>query len=260
VKGEIKVGFIGGGRITRIILGGLKNAKKMVDYKCVVSDIQPDTLEKLKRDYPEIDITDDNRKSAESSIVFFAVHPPVIGKCTDEIKGFLKKEAVIISLAPKITIAKLSEMLGSFNRIVRMIPNAPSIINSGYNPVSFSNAFTVSEKQQLLNFLNILGESPEVEEEKLEAYAILTAMGPTYIWFQLYELHNIVNKFGLDDTEIEEGITKMIYGAVKTMYNSGLTPSSVMDLVPVKPLGEDEESIKNIYRTRLENLFKKLKG
>ncbi|MCM8761870.1 MAG: hypothetical protein NC929_00935, partial [Candidatus Omnitrophica bacterium] len=100
----------------------------------------------------------------------------------------------------------------------------------------------------------------EVEEEKLEAYAILTTMGPTYLWFQLYKLQDIVKSFGLSETEIEEGILKMIYGSIQTMYKSGLPPSSVMDLVPVKPLGEEEGNIKIIYERCLNNLFKKLKG
>ena len=34
----------------------------------------------------------------------------------------------------------------------------------------------------------------------------------------------------------------------------------VMDLVPVKPLGEDEAAIRNAYRTKLTGLYQKLKG
>lgn len=255
-----KIGFIGGGRITRIILGGFKNAGKINEYKYIISDIQPEILERLKKEYTDITITDNNKQCVLSDIVFLAVHPPVIEKFADEIKTCLTQDKVLISLAPKVTIAKLSEMLNGFNRIIRMIPNAPSIINNGYNPVCFSMVFTKTEKEELLNILNILGESPEVEEEKLEAYAILTAMGPTYLWFQLFELQDIVKSFGLYEKEIEEGIIKMVCGAVKMMYKSGLSPSSVMDLIPVKPLGEEEENVKNIYRKHLNNLFKKLKG
>ncbi|MCM8777759.1 MAG: NAD(P)-binding domain-containing protein [Candidatus Omnitrophica bacterium] len=254
------IGFIGGGRITRIILGGFKNAGKINEYRYIISDIQPEVLERIKREYPEITITEDNKQPTSSDIIFLAVHPPVIEKVSDEIKTCLTQDKTLISLAPKVTIAKLSDMLNGFNRIVRMIPNAPSIVNSGYNPVHFSATFTQTEKKELLDILNILGENPEVEEEKLEAYAILTAMGPTYLWFQLYKLQDIVKSFGLSEKEIEEGIIKMIYGSIKTMYKSGLPPSSVMDLVPVKPLGEEEGNIKIIYERCLNNLFKKLKG
>ncbi|MCM8820900.1 MAG: NAD(P)-binding domain-containing protein, partial [Candidatus Omnitrophica bacterium] len=239
---------------------GFKNAGKINEYKYIISDIQPEVLEKLKSEYSEITITEDNKQSTSSDIIFLAVHPPVIEKVAYEIKTCLTQNKIIISLASKVTITKLSEMLNNFKRIVRMIPNAPSIINSGSNPVHFSPTFTQTEKKELLSILSILGDSPEVEEEKLEAYAILTAMGPTYLWFQLYELQDIVRSLGLCEKEIEEGIIKMVCGAVRTMYKSGLSPSSVMDLVPVKPLGEQEENIKNIYRSCIEKVFKKLKG
>jgi pyrroline-5-carboxylate reductase len=39
-----------------------------------------------------------------------------------------------------------------------------------------------------------------------------------------------------------------------------MKPGEVMDLVPVKPLAEDEEAIRDMYTDRLTALFNKLKG
>jgi len=33
-----------------------------------------------------------------------------------------------------------------------------------------------------------------------------------------------------------------------------------MDLIPVKPLGEEEANIRNIYRIKLQGFYSKLKG
>jgi len=99
-----------------------------------------------------------------------------------------------------------------------------------------------------------------VDEEKLEAYAIITAMGPTYLWFQLFELFELGKSFGLTDKQAWKGIKKMLKGAVETVDESGLTPEEVMDLVPVRPLGEDEAMIRDAYRTKLTGLYQKLKG
>ena len=43
------------------------------------------------------------------------------------------------------------------------------------------------------------------------------------------------------------------------MYKSGLTPGEVIDLIPVKPIGEHESQIAEIYRTKLVGLFEKIK-
>lgn len=254
------LGFIGAGRVAKILLGGLKRAGKLPS-KIIVSDANEDILQKLKRDFPEIGaIPKGNHQAASQDVVFVALHPPVMGGILAEIRSDLKPSGIVVSLAPKLSIGKLSELLGGFSRIVRMIPNAPSIVNEGYNPVAFHRALTGADKESLLALFRALGDCPEVDEEKLESYAILTAMGPTYLWFQLYELQNLGRQFGLTDEELHDGMPKMIAGAVKTMFEAGLSPQEVMDLIPVKPLGEEEANIGNAYRSRLTGLYQKLKS
>ena len=38
------------------------------------------------------------------------------------------------------------------------------------------------------------------------------------------------------------------------------TPEEVMDLIPVKPIGENEEEIRNTLNTKLMGLFEKIKS
>ena len=254
------MGFIGGGRITRIFLEAL-NRKKMLPATVVVSDASGEVLQKLKEKFLKIQTAQgDSAKAAGQDLVFLALHPPAIGGGLAEIKATLKPGAVLVSLAPRFTIKVLSEGLGGFDRIVRMIPNAPSIVGEGYNPVAFGPGITTKEKEDLSRLFKKLGDCPQVDEEKLEAYAIITAMGPTYLWFQLYELMELGKSFGLTDKQAWKGIKKMLKGALETIDESGLSPDEVMDLIPVKPLGEDEAMIRNAYRTRLTGLYQKLKG
>jgi len=254
------MGFIGGGRITRIFLEALSR-KKMLPGTVVVSDASAEVLQKLKARFPKVGISQgDNRKPAAQDIVFLAIHPPAIGGSLGEITAALKPGAVLVSLAPRFTIKALSEGLGGFNRIVRMIPNAPSVVNEGYNPVAFGPGIITKEKEDLSRLFKKLGDCPEVDEKKLEAFAMITAMGPTYLWFQLYELLELGKSFGLTDKQAWKGIKKMLKGALETIDESGLSPEEVMDLIPVKPLGEDEAAIRNVYRTKLTGLYQKLKG
>ncbi len=60
-------------------------------------------------------------------------------------------------------------LLGGVTKVVRMIPNAASLIHEGYNPVAFSSAISVAEKAQLQKLFAHWGEAPEVDETKLEA-------------------------------------------------------------------------------------------
>lgn len=252
------IGFIGGGRVTRIILEGFQ--RKGTEFKEVfVSDANPDVLVSLKSKFQNIKTSSDNRQPASGDAVFIALHPAAVLPALDEIKSSLKPEAVLVPLAPKITIVKISETLGGFNRIVRMIPNAPSIVNEGYNPVAFGNGISQQERDELLRLFSALGECPAVKEETLEAYAVLAAMGPTYFWFQWEELENLGAAFGLEKEEARRTLSAMIRGAERAYFRSGLASAEVMELIPVKPLKDDEEDIRSRFRQRLQPLFEKIK-
>jgi pyrroline-5-carboxylate reductase len=254
------IGFIGGGRVAKIILNGWKRAGTLPN-KIIVSDSNSDVLQKLKKDVQQIETVINNAKiPAACDIVIIGLHPPVVNEVLQEIISVLKPTAIVVSLAPQISIAKISEALGGFKNIARINPSAPSIVNAGYNPVVFSNTMNHAERKTVLDLFHSLGDCPEVPEELLEAYAITTAMGPTYMWFQLYELQELAKSFGMAPDTLKDAIPKMVNGAVKTMYESGLTPAEVMDLVPVKPLSDDETVIKGFYRNKLSALYKKLKS
>ncbi len=252
------IGFIGGGRVTRIFLEGWRRANALAG-NIVVNDCNADTLAKLKAGFPAINTAHGNGAAAAQDIVFLAVHPPVMAEVASAVKGSLKPGALVVSLAPKFTIAKLTELLGGFARLARVIPNAPSVVNFGFNPVTFGPALTAADKAELTGLLTPLGECPDVAEEKLEAYALLTGMGPTYLWFQLQALRDVATGLGLGDAEITPALKRMVCGSARTLLESGLTPTEVMDLIPVKPLAEMEPQVAEMYRTRLPGLYQKIK-
>lgn len=257
---EKTVGFVGGGMVARIILGGLKKAGRLPS-RIVASDTNPDVLKRLQSAFPDIEIAPNNNcEAAAQDIVFLGLHPPALAGSLVEIRDCLRPGAIVISLAPKLSIVKLAEGFGGFDRIARLIPNAASIIGEGYNPIAFSKSFSLQEKEEMQSLLSALGKCPEVEESKLEAYAVITAMGSTYLWFQLHEIRNLGESFGMSAEEAETGVAEMVAGTVRTLFGSGMSAEEAMDLIPVKPLGEDEANIKAMYRARLEPLYKKLKS
>jgi len=91
----------------------------------------------------------------------------------------------------------------------------------------------------------------------LEGYAIVSAMLPTYFWFQIQELEKIAQQCGLSEEEAAKTVKATLKRAIKTYYNSGLSPAEVMDLIPVKPIGEHETKIREIYQIKLMGLFGK---
>lgn len=254
-----KFGFIGGGRVARILLNGLGHSG-MLPSEVLVYDTQSDVSKDLKRAFPGIETVDDMRNAAKQEMVFLSVHPPAIAGCLDTLKTNLRPDAVLVSLAPKPDCAALSGKLGGFSRIIRMLPNAPAFINKGYNPVVFYHGIDEQLKQRFFDRMGGLGKMPEVRDEDLAAYAVISAMGPTYLWFQFNELLNLAVSFGLTREHAATAILETVGGSAEIMLQGGLTPEQVMDLVPVKPLAGHEEAICEAYRENLTGMYNKLKA
>ena len=250
-------GFIGGGRITRIFLKGFSDAKVQFE-KVVVFEPNTETAQSLQQQFPEIEVAESLQAAAKQGMVFLAVHPPVMMETLQNIKESVDKNSVVISLAPKITLEKMSAVLPVKN-LVRMIPNATSFINEGFNPVAFHAEMDEEKKKKCLKILKKLGKTFETEESKLEGYAINSAMLPTYFWFQWQELEKIATETGLSAEEARKTVASTLKRAWKLYYKSGLSPEQVMDLIPVKPIGENEPEIRNFLNSKLLGLFGKIK-
>lgn len=253
-----RVGFIGAGRVAKILLAGWTRAQAM-PARVVLYDTNPEMAASLKSSYSGIEASAEPAGAAAQDVVFLAVHPPAMAEAAAAIQGALRPDAVLVSLAPKFTIEKLAGLLGGFRRIARAIPNAPSVVGRGYNPVAFAHALNPDDKARVRGLLSPLGDAPEVDEPRLEAYAILAAMGPTYFWPQVYALAALGESFGLTREEALATLDTMLWGSVATMRESGLTPEAVQDLIPVKPMADEVATLVAAYQTKLTGLMEKIK-
>jgi pyrroline-5-carboxylate reductase len=251
-----RVGFIGGGRVTRVLVGGWRHAGAFPDA-ILVNEPDDAAFARLAEPCPEV-----RRSSMEAAaaagVVFVALHPPVLAPMMPALRPCLDAQAIVVSLAPKIPLSALAAGLGT-PRVVRMIPNAPSIIGRGYNPVAFGDGVDPKARQVLSALFGPWGAWPEVPERDLEAYAILTGMGPTYYWYQWQALRDVAVQFGLSPDRADEALHQMLDGAQATLLRSGLAPAAVMDLIPVRPLQAIEESVSAAYGTALPALHAKIR-
>jgi pyrroline-5-carboxylate reductase len=254
---KYSIGFIGGGRITKIMLKAFIN--RQITFSSVkVFDINTDVVDALQKEFPFITVVGDYLTVFESSVTFLALHPPVLKEFLESWKDG-KTNSIIVSLAPKITLEKMSKTFET-DHVARLIPSATSYINKGYNPITFSQKFDEKEKSLILNLLTNLGHTFEVAEPKLEAYAILSAMLPTYFWFQWNKLEKIGIQMGLSEEECRNSIKSALIAAVNLFFESGLTFQQANNLITYKPISENQQQIEDIYQTKLIELFNKIKS
>lgn len=250
------IGFIGAGRVAHIMLGGWQKAGTALPT-VYVFDTSAEAVAALQAAFPQVKAASLVEVAAQG-LVFAALHPPAMADTLAQIRDVIRADAVFCSLAPRLRLPALQEKLGGFARLARMNPNATSIVAQGYNPISFADGLPADARAALLALLTPLGQTPEVADELIETYAVVSAMGPTYFWFQFDALRQQAEGFGLSPEAARETLRTMLHGAVETLFASGLPPERVMTLVPVRPMAESEAAIIEMQRQGVGGMHAKL--
>jgi pyrroline-5-carboxylate reductase len=252
------VSFIGSGRVARIMLGGWKKANALPQV-ILAYDVNPVAVAALQTEFPVVAMATLD-EAAGADLVFGALHPPAMPEMLASIAGKLKENAIFCSLSPKVKLATLKEKLRGFSRLARMNPNSPGVVGKGFNPIAFAEELPVTARSELLNLLKPLGQSPQVEENLLESYAVISAMGPTYFGFQFAEVEKLANVFGLAPEAAREAMRAMLHGTVDMLFASDLPREKALDLVPVRPLAEHEAEIAGMLQKQIGGVYAKLTG
>ena len=258
VHHNMPIGFIGGGRVTRIILSGLSR-RNALPAQIAVYDIRQEQMESLASDYSAVrPVASPAELVSASRMIFLAVHPPEVSEILRDIGGHLDADRLVVSLAPKINFDQMFAAAGKSIPLIRVIPNAPSAIDKGYNVYAIPPHISGEHLQQVSSLFTPLGEFREVDETLLEAYATLTGMGPTYLWFLFQYLYRQAIDLGIEPPEARQALNTMIAGTSDTLFNSGMTYEQVLDLIPGYPLRKYEDNITSLYREVITGLYEKL--
>ena len=144
-----KIGFIGCGNMGKAILGGLIASGQVQPGQIWVYTPSPDKVAALRDQYG-INAAGSAQEVAQiADIVFGAVKPGIMTKVLGDIASSLNKESLVVSIAAGVTLEQLARALGHDRKIIRAMPNTPSLVNAGMTSVT-PNALVSSEDVALL--------------------------------------------------------------------------------------------------------------
>lgn len=190
------ISFIGGGNMTEALIKGIINAGVYKPRNIFVSDIRPERLAYLAKEYG-VKTTDKNDlAAAEADVLVLAVKPQQIIEVLYGIKNAPKENALIISIAAGIKIANISTVLGDM-AIVRVMPNTPALIGEGVSAL-FANdkAKSMMEKAKSI-FLAVGRIVVVVNENLMDAVTAISGGGPAYYFFLMETMMKVAVEFGL---------------------------------------------------------------
>ena len=242
-----KVGFVGLGNMGYAISKGL--LKTLSPEDIAFYDVDEDKCQLISKEM-NISLCKNNLEVVrDSKYVVLAIKPQMYDECISKIKSSLRKESVIISIAPGITINSLKESFGTDNKIVRVMPNTPSLVNEGMSVLSFSeDKFSEGEINDIEAIFKSCGEIETIEEQYMDAIVPISGSSPAYIYMMIEALADGGVLLGLPRKLSYKLAAQSVLGSAKMVLETNQHPGELKDAV-CSPGGTTIAAVSSLEKT-----------
>ncbi|CAF1226851.1 unnamed protein product [Rotaria magnacalcarata] len=233
---NIRIGFIGGGRIVQALLDGLHEANYLDKIHLTIScPSANDDKSSLKRFSNMIQMTSSNLLLCNTcDIVLFAVKAKLIKSICQELEKSLDKNRLtnilFVSIVPGLTISTLSHWLHTENNIIRIMYNVNvAKCNGSY---AISSLTTNENNHRLENYLKLIFDkvayyAGAVSESELDIMCALIGSGPAFFCTAVEGLADGAVKAGLSRQLANTLAARTMLGCADVLVTSSKHPAEL---------------------------------
>lgn len=237
-----KIGFIGAGNMGGAILGGILNSK-MIDNNHIIASAKSDrTIEKIKNDY-NVNVTKDSKEVVEfSDLIVIGVKPDIYDEILEEIKDLIN-DKIIITIAAGKTIEAMEKIIGDDKKIVRTMPNTPSLVGEGMTSLSPNKNISEEELSFVKSIFDSLGKSEVVKEDLIHAVIGASGSSTAYAFMFIEAIADGAVRAGMPRDKAYTFASQGVLGAAKMVLDTGKHPGELKDMV-CSPGGTTIEAVR----------------
>ena len=140
------------------------------------------TLEEKKAQFG-VQISTDNRDvAAFADILFVAVKPQFYAEVLEEIKDLLTEEQILVSIAPGKTLVWFDEVLGRNLKVIRTMPNTPSMVKEGMMGMCAGARVTDADMALVRDLCSGFSQTEVIPEHLMDVVTAVSGSSPAYVF------------------------------------------------------------------------------
>lgn len=230
IKGRT-VGFLGAGNMGEALIKGLLAAKLVPAQAIFATDVRPERLKELDRQY-SIQVSSDNTELVKrADIVILAVKPQIMDAVATEIAPAVTRGKLLISIAAGVATDKIRARLPRDARLIRVMPNTPALVLEGATAIAKADGLEPGDLDVAREIFGAVGRVVVLGEEMIDAVTGLSGSGPAYVAVVIESLADGGVRMGLDRATAMTLATQTVLGAAKLLLETGLHPGALKDMV-----------------------------
>ncbi len=230
----MKLGLIGTGKMGSALLRGALLSPMLSPEDVLLYNRTPDHLQALLTDFPSMKVcTTPSDVINEADVILLAIKPQ--GFCDFLSTAWHKRDKsrnvspLLVSVAAGITITQMEEACPGLTRIVRVMPNTPSLIGSGVSAVSAKDHTPAQDVETICNLLARSGSVVRVPEKQIDAVSAISGCGPAYMYVIMDALSEAGVALGLTRPLALQLAAETMKGAAELVLQSGRHPMELRD-------------------------------
>lgn len=239
--------FIGGGNMAQALIGGLIS-RGLPPTRITVSDPVEQIRQLLQE--KEVHVTQDNVAAIKNAdVVVLAVKPQVLATVLRPLKGLLS-DKLVISIIAGAKIQTISNLIDS-NRIVRVMPNTPALVQTGAHGIYANDVVGTSDRELTSQILAATGLTIWVNSEaQIDAVTAVSGSGPAYFFYLMESMIRAGKNLGLDEKVATALTLQTALGAAQMAITSSNTPSELRKNV-TSPNGTTQAALEVFDRAQI---------
>ena len=238
----MNIGFIGFGNMAKAIYQGIAESDLAPEVCVMASAASPETRAKI-REMTGTEAGDNAAAAAFADVLFLAVKPFVLPFVLPQIKGSLRKDALVISMAAGRTIADLESALGEGTKIVRIMPNTPAKIGLGMTGMCAGASVTEAQKQTAERLCGTFGKTEWVSERLMDVVTAVSGSSPAFVYMMIEAMADGAVAEGMPRAQAYRMAAAAVAGAAGMVLDTGLHPGELKDQV-CSPAGTTIEAVR----------------
>ena len=213
----MKVAIIGAGNMGGAIARGLAQGHYVRVQDITVTNPSMPKLEKLKVEFPAIQVSTDNHEAADADVVIVAVKPWKVEEVLKPLR--LRQPQVLVSVAAGMPFEDLAHFVDPEMPMFRIIPNTAISLRASMTLIACRNA---SEQQTLtmLDLFNEMGLAMLIEEKQLAAATSLTSCGIAYVLKYVQAAMQAGVEAGIRPKDAMKMVAQTVEGAARLLLEN----------------------------------------
>ena len=177
-------------------------------------------------------ITDDNPAAvSDADIVFLAVKPNIYPAVCAQIKGHMKPDAIVVTIAAGQTLAHMAEMLGDDVKVVRTMPNTPALVGEGMAALCPNAGVSKEDLADVEAIFNSFGKCEVITENLFDAVVGVSGSSPAYVYMFIEAMADAAVADGLPRDKAYKFAAQAVLGSAKMVLETGRHPGDLKDMV-----------------------------